>query len=85
MNRSTRILTITCVNNVQDTLFGKFFYSDSLFILKNYKNNVHNLSFEWTYQYPHFYSYVKTPLQTERIMFNWTKQIVSYQKDTKIY
>lgn len=88
MNKCFKITTIDNVKHIRDTLFGKFFYSDSLFSMDHYKNKVHNISFEWHTgwkKYEYFYSIIRTPLQTEMVTMTKDKKIVWYRKETRLY
>ena len=88
MNKYLKISTINSVKHITDTLFGKFFYSDSLFSMNRYTNKVHTISFKWSYRpgsTPCFYSIVCTPLQKEMMLISKDKKIVSYRKETLLY
>ena len=74
--------------SIQQTLFGKFFYSPSLFTYHtSYKNRVYDIQFEWSRHesidnlWPPFYkSIVKTKLVKETIEFDKNQNIISYRK-----
>lgn len=73
---------------IQKTLFGKFFYSPSLFIYHSfYENRVFDLHFQWI-RYtrsnkPYYRSIVKTKLVTEIVEFDEEKNIISYESRDK--
>lgn len=76
---------------IQNTLFGKFFYSSSLFVYhSSYKNKVFDITFQWNrYPYnkhtnkPYYRSIVTTKLVTEIIDFDQEKNIISYESQHK--
>jgi hypothetical protein len=73
------------------TLFGKFFYSSSLFTHHTlYKNKVFDIHFSWSYHesadkiWPPFYrSIISTKVNREVIEFDQNRNIISYHKETK--
>ncbi len=79
------MLLTTQIHTICESLFGKFFYNDSLFSMSCYKNKVGQISFQWEHVPPFFCSIVKTPLQKEIMILSADKKIVSYKKYTKLY
>ncbi len=77
--------------HLQNTLFGKFFYSPSLFTHHTlYRNKVFDMHFEWS-RYdskeniwpPFFRSIVRTKMVKEVIEFDDKQNMISYRKENK--
>ena len=73
---------------IQNILFGKFFYSPSLFVYHSfYENRVFDLRFQWIrYNHnnkPYYRSIVNTKLVTEIVEFDAEKNIISYESRDK--